>query len=60
MTEMFGEAWPTMSVPDLAPDDDDDDVNSIQFSPNTLFIPSGKFDILHPTSYKAVFLHCWK
>ena len=21
---MFGEAWPPMSVPDLAPDDDDD------------------------------------
>ena len=25
MTEMFGEAWPPMSVPDLAPDDDNDD-----------------------------------
>ena len=25
MTEMFGEAWSPMSVPDLAPDDDDDD-----------------------------------
>ena len=24
MTEMFGEAWPPMSVPDLAPDDNDD------------------------------------
>ena len=24
MTQMFGEAWPPMSVPDLAPDDDDD------------------------------------
>ena len=24
MTEMFGEAWSIMSVPDLAPDDDDD------------------------------------
>ena len=24
MTEMFGEAWPPMSAPDLAPDDDDD------------------------------------
>ena len=23
MTEMFGEAWPPMSVPDLAPDDDE-------------------------------------
>ena len=23
MTEMFGEAWPPMSVPDLVPDDDD-------------------------------------
>ena len=27
MTEMFGEAWPPMSVPDLAPDDNDDDSN---------------------------------
>ena len=26
MTEMFGEAWSPMSVPDLAPDDDDDDL----------------------------------
>ena len=26
MTEMFGEAWPPMSVPDLAPDDDDDKI----------------------------------
>ena len=26
MTEMFGEAWSPMSVPDLAPDDDDDDM----------------------------------
>ena len=26
MTEMFGEAWSPMSVPDLAPDDDDDTV----------------------------------
>ena len=24
MTEMFGEAWPPISVPDLAPDDDDE------------------------------------
>ena len=29
MTEMFGEAWSPMSVPDLAPDDDDDDLVSI-------------------------------
>ena len=26
MTEMFGEAWSPMSVPDLAPDDDDDEL----------------------------------
>ena len=31
MTEMFGEAWSPMSVPDLAPDDDDDDVLSFRF-----------------------------
>ena len=29
MTEMFGEAWPPMSVPDLAPDDDDDDYTTL-------------------------------
>ena len=29
MTEMFGEAWSPMSVPDLAPDDDDDDLFDI-------------------------------
>ena len=28
MTEMFGEAWSPMSVPDLAPDDDDDEILS--------------------------------
>ena len=27
MTEMFGEAWPPMSVPDLAPDDDDESLS---------------------------------
>ena len=26
MIEMLGEAWPPMSAPDLAPDDDDDSV----------------------------------
>ena len=30
MTEMFGEAWSPMSVPDLAPDDDDDTDLSLQ------------------------------
>ena len=34
MTEMFGEAWPPMSVPDLAPDDDDDDISI--FTPNKI------------------------
>ena len=29
MTEMFGEAWSPMSVPDLAPDDDDDEYMNI-------------------------------
>ena len=33
MTEMFGEAWSPMSVPDLAPDDDDDKVLNIKFHP---------------------------
>ena len=30
MTEMFGEAWSPMSVPDLAPDDDDDDFTGVK------------------------------
>ena len=30
MTEMFGEAWPPMSVPDLAPDDDDDSIFNLR------------------------------
>ena len=33
MTEMFGEAWSPMSVPDLAPDDDDDTVVFLCFYP---------------------------
>ena len=28
---MFGEAWPPMSVPDLAPDDDDDEFGELTF-----------------------------
>ena len=36
MTEMFGEAWSPMSVPDLAPDDDDD--NSITKRPKRAVI----------------------
>ena len=35
MTEMFGEAWSPMSVPDLAPDDDDD----VHSSPHVLKNP---------------------
>ena len=29
---MFGEAWPPMSAPDLAPDDDDDDSFVVLFA----------------------------
>ena len=32
MTEMFGEAWSPMSVPDLAPDDDHDYVSKLWVS----------------------------
>ena len=35
MTEMFGEAWSPMSVPDLAPDDDDEFVQKDPY--NTAF-----------------------
>ena len=31
MTEMFGEAWSPMSVPDLAPDDDDASPSPLKF-----------------------------
>ena len=34
MTEMFGEAWSPMSVPDLAPDDDDDECNVLKCNNN--------------------------
>ena len=38
MTEMFGEAWSPMSVPDLAPDDDDDNKSLRQLvNPTFLF-----------------------
>ena len=36
MTEMFGEAWSPMSVPDLAPDDDDDDEAPLNLSKSLL------------------------
>ena len=36
---MFGEAWPPMSVPDLAPDDDDDDIASLKCKHKYLFAP---------------------
>ena len=39
MTEMFGEAWSPMSVPDLAPDDDDDrhmEINITVFGINNI------------------------
>ena len=32
MTEMFGEAWSPMSVPDLAPDDDDECFESLRLN----------------------------
>ena len=35
MTEMFGEAWSPMSVPDLAPDDDDDNERTKTLSGQT-------------------------
>ena len=38
MTEMFGEAWSPMSVPDLAPDDDDDSVSFEISLPADIFV----------------------
>ena len=36
MTEVFGEAWSPMSVPDLAPDDDDDSPSIDIFFPSSM------------------------
>ena len=36
MTEMFGEAWSPMSVPDLAPDDDDGIVKAVGQNNNSV------------------------
>ena len=36
MTEMFGEAWSPMPVPDLAPDDDDDKVLDSEWPKNSI------------------------
>ena len=41
MTEMFGEAWSPMSVPDLAPDDDDDEY--MHCRPTLFFEPRRAF-----------------
>ena len=38
MTEMFGEAWPPMSVPDLAPDDDDEILNPLSIPQQTILL----------------------
>ena len=38
MTEMFGEAWSPMSVPDLAPDDDDESVVSVNKTASNFII----------------------
>ena len=43
MTEMFGEAWSPMSVPDLAPDDDDDDVKTLDVF-GSVGLPSQAFN----------------
>ena len=54
MTEMFGEAWPPMSVPDLAPDDDDDDCRqSAHFKTTNDMDPDSK-DKASKTSYTAI------
>ena len=53
MTEMFGEAWSPMSVPDLAPDDDDDD--PILVKGTCIFLASqiGRQEILRKLNYPA-------
>ena len=45
MTEMFGEAWLPMSVPDLAPDDDDDDGCKVRSATNYSYICAETFDL---------------
>ena len=47
MTEMFGEAWSPMSVPDLAPDDDDDElVMPAKYNVCIHNYPGDSFDIM--------------
>ena len=38
MTEMFGEAWSPMSVPDLAPNDDDESYTLYYFNVPSYFV----------------------
>ena len=55
MTEMFGEAWSPMSVPDLAPDDDDDDIIPTRLRP-FIWICTG-YDII-PTRLRLFIWIC--
>ena len=47
MTEMFGEAWSPMSVPDLAPDDDDDEAACFRWCDGGVQHEIGLFRLLH-------------
>ena len=47
MTEMFGEAWSPMSVPDLAPDDDDDVYGNLFILYTYVYIHENTPHVLH-------------
>ena len=59
MTEMFGEAWSPMSVPDLAPDDDDDKADIKEKKDQRKDSKRHQFTI-HKWSYLPFFLMCYR
>ena len=51
MTEMFGEAWSPMSVPDLAPDDDDERSRLVHFLVQYILQAFSKFSDDFPVAH---------
>ena len=55
MTEMFGEAWSPMSVPHLAPDDDDDEWQDMtKRIKTTRFVERSEIELLQNLCIKTI------